>query len=280
MPVLNGEKHIAEQLSALTDQTYSRQWELVVVDNGCTDRSMEIVHSFAPRLPSVRVADASDRRGINHARNVGATAARGDFLVFCDADDAACPGWLDAMAQAAAHADVVGGRLAWERLNDPIVRAWRPQSPMNGLRADHGFLPYAPGGNMGVWTQIAHQIGWDERFTFGSSDFGFAWRAQLAGYRLVFAPEALMHQRYRDTLRATAWQQFRYGRSGPHVHRAYRHLGVSRADNRRAVAIWRGLLTNVPDLWHSPERRGKWIRIASFRLGRLEGCLRARVLCL
>src|SRR4051812_31222858 len=123
MPVLNGEAHIADQLAALAAQTYEGDWELVVVDNGCSDRTIEIARDWAPRFPRLRIADATRRRGLNVARNAGAAAARGDFLAFCDADDVASPGWLAALASAAPEADVVGGRLEWETLNDPVVRA-------------------------------------------------------------------------------------------------------------------------------------------------------------
>jgi glycosyltransferase involved in cell wall biosynthesis len=279
IPVLNGETHVADQLAALSAQTYSGDWELVVADNGCSDRTIDIVEDWRPRLPALTIADAGARRGLNHARNSGAKAAHGDFLVFCDADDVATPGWLEAMAEAARDADIVGGRLEWETLNDPVVRAWRPQKPMTDLVTGHGFLRYAPGGNMGVWTRVAHEIGWDEEFTFGSSDHGFAWRAQLAGHRLRFAPDALMRQRFRSTLGAMARQHFRYGRSSPQLQRAFRdHLPPP--DNRKALTEWRRLLVTVPHLWGTREQRGCWIRSATFRLGRLAGSVQARVLCL
>jgi len=280
IPVLNGEAHIADQLAALARQTYRGEWELVVVDNGCRDRSMQIVREWASRLPSVTIADATARRGLNRARNAGAAAAKGDFLAFCDADDVATPGWLDAMARGALDADIVGGRLEWETLNDPVVRAWRPQAPMTDLIADHGFLRYAPGGNMGVWTRVAREIGWDERFKFGSSDHGFAWHAQMAGYRLVYAPDALMQQRFRSTIWALARQHYRYGRSGPQLQRAFQGVGLQRPDNRAAIREWRRLALTVPHVWQSRETRGHWVQTASMRLGRLTGSLRARVLCL
>jgi glycosyltransferase involved in cell wall biosynthesis len=280
MPVLNGEAHIADQLGALAQQTYDGDWELVVADNGCRDGTIAIVESWRPRLPSLTIADARRRRGLNHARNAGASAARGDFLVFCDSDDVATPGWLAAMADASRDADIVGGRLDWSTLNDPVVLAWRPQTPMTDLVVGHGFLRYAPGGNMGVWTRVAKEIGWDEEFTFGSSDHGFAWRAQLNGYRLAFAPDALMQQRFRSTLWSMARQHFRYGRSGPQLHRAFGHAGLPKPDNSEAIAEWSRLLSSMPDLWASRELRGRWIRGASFRLGRLAGSVRARVPCL
>ena len=271
---------MAEQLAALASQTYDGAWELVVVDNGCTDRTMEIVRGRADRLPALIVADARAKRGLNHARNAGAAAAHGDFLAFCDADDVATPGWLDAMAEAARHADLVGGRNEWDSLNDPMVVAWRPSAPMTDLMRDHGFMRYAPGGNLGVWSAVAREIGWDEQFTFGSSDQVFAWRAQLAGYRLGFAADALMQLRFRSSIAAMARQFYRYGRSGPQLHRAFRDSGIPRPDNRDALLRWRRLLVQVPDLWSSRERRGGWIRIAAFRTGRLVGSIRSRAIVL
>jgi glycosyltransferase involved in cell wall biosynthesis len=231
-------------------------------------------------LPAVGVADATARRGLNHARNAGATAARGDFLAFCDADDVASPGWLAALADAAPGADLIGGRNEWEALNDPGVIAWRPSAPMTELMRDHDFLAYAPGGNLGVWAAVAGELGWDERYRFGSSDQDFAWRAQLADFQLAFAPDAVMQLRFRRTIPAMARQYFGYGRSGPELHRAFRDAGIPRPDNGAALRRWRRLAEELPDLWASRERRGHWIRTASFRLGRVVGSIEARTLVL
>jgi hypothetical protein len=151
---------------------------------------------------------------------------------------------------------------------------------MTDLMLGHGFLPYASGGNLGVWTSVAREIGWDERFVFGSSDQDFAWRAQLAGYRLAFAPDALVQLRFRRSLVALARQYYRYGRSGAQLHRAFRDAGIPKPDNRDALRRWYRLAVQLPDLWASRERRGNWIRIAAFRLGRLVGSYRDRALVL
>jgi glycosyltransferase involved in cell wall biosynthesis len=280
IPVLNGEDHIADQLAALASQTYRGPWELVLVDNGCTDRTLEIVRNRADTLPELRITDATAKRGLSHARNAGAAAARGDFLTYCDADDVVSSEWLTAMAEAAPHSDLVGGRNEWEELNEPTVVAWRPSRPMTDLMRGHGFLRYASGGNLGVWASVAREIGWDERFAFGSSDQVFAWRAQLAGYRLAFAPDALVQLRFRRTLIALARQYYRYGRSGPRLHRAFRDAGIPKPENRDALQRWRRLAVQLPDLWASRERRGAWIRMAAFRLGRLVGSVRCRALVL
>jgi glycosyltransferase involved in cell wall biosynthesis len=277
--VLNAEPWLGDQLEALAAQTYAGRWEALVVDNGCTDRSMEIARGFTDRLPELRIVAARGRRSLNHARNAGADAARGKLLAFCDADDVVLPGWLDALVSAAPEADIVGGTFDIETLNPPLYQAWRPDEPMTELPVDHGFLPYVNGGNCAVWTSVARELRWDEAFDHGSSETEFCWRAQLASHTLAFVPGAVIKLRYRRSIRALARQYYSYGRSAPPLYRRFRHLGMPR-DNGQAVWWWRWLANHVRHLTESRERRGNWIRIAAFRCGRIGGSLRARTLFL
>ncbi len=79
--------HLCGPMGALANQQWSEPWEVLVVNNRCTDRSIEIVERYRERLPRLRVVDASARQGQAHALNVGARAATSDALAFCDADD-------------------------------------------------------------------------------------------------------------------------------------------------------------------------------------------------
>jgi glycosyltransferase involved in cell wall biosynthesis len=85
---------LVEQLEALTQQTYTGWWEVLLVDNGSTDAGCDLGRSYEGRLRNLRVIDASERPGCAHARNVAAVHARGEVLAFCDADDVVSPGWL------------------------------------------------------------------------------------------------------------------------------------------------------------------------------------------
>lgn len=279
VPVRNGEAHVGDQMAALSAQTYTGAWEVVVVDNGSTDRTAEVVEGWRDRLPGLTVVDASERRGLNYARNAGVAAARGDFLAFCDSDDAATPGWLTAMATAAATADIVGGEIELEELNDSIGQAWERAEPLRQLPTG-GFVPYPPGGNCGIWSSVARTIGWDEAFAFGSSDMEFGWRAQLAGFETAFVPDALMRLRFRRNLRALVRQHFRYGVSEPQLYRRFRRHGMPRSDLREALQAWRWLATNPSRLFASRGTRGHWLRVAAMRFGRLCGSIRRGVVYL
>jgi glycosyltransferase involved in cell wall biosynthesis len=283
IPARNEERRLPSQLRALAGQDYSGAWEVVVADNGSADQTAGVARAWSDRLPDLRVVDASERKGINHARNVAASAARGDLLVFCDADDMATPGWLAAMAEAARGADLVGGFLDREALNEPSAVAWRGSYPTNHLPVSLGFLPYAEGASLGVRAAVFSELGrWNEDYDVSCccDDVEFCWRAQLAGYRLCFAPRAVMMYRYRASLPAFARQAYRYGFGEAQLYRDFRDRGLVRPSQLRRLKEWVGLLVRVPELLRSRESRGVWIRRAAQRAGRLRGSIRHRVVFL
>ncbi|MCA1576927.1 MAG: glycosyltransferase family 2 protein [Acidobacteria bacterium] len=83
IPVYNYDRYLAEAIESVLNQTYERL-EVIVVDDGSTDRSSEVAKSFADR--GVRYCH-QDHAGIGPARNRGAELAQGDFIAFLDADD-------------------------------------------------------------------------------------------------------------------------------------------------------------------------------------------------
>jgi glycosyltransferase involved in cell wall biosynthesis len=277
IPARNAARLIAGQLEALSGQTHPGRWEVVVVDNGSTDATAERARRWSSALPSLRVVSAADRVGVNYARNVGAAAARGDFIVFCDADDVATPTWLERMAAAARTADLVGGYLDFDLLNSPRERSWRTAQPRESLPVLLGFLPYAWGSCLGVRAAVFRALGgFDESYARGNDDVEFCWRAQLSAYSLVLAPNAVMNYRLRDGLLSLVRQGYGYGRSDPQLFRDYRWHGVAPADPRTALKVWVALARRLPDL-ASADRNGRWLYTAAYRLGRLAGSARHRV---
>ncbi|MBI3286436.1 MAG: glycosyltransferase family 2 protein [Chloroflexi bacterium] len=85
----NEERWIGPYLRSLRAQDYPRPWyEIIVVDNGSTDRTAEIARSLGARVVFEPV------RGVARARQRGAAAARGEILAGTDADAMAPPSWL------------------------------------------------------------------------------------------------------------------------------------------------------------------------------------------
>jgi glycosyltransferase involved in cell wall biosynthesis len=82
IPVRDGEAYLAEAIESVLGQSLSCD-QLIIVDNGSTDRSAEIAAGFGPAVEVVR----EPRPGIGAARNAALRAARGDYFAFLDADD-------------------------------------------------------------------------------------------------------------------------------------------------------------------------------------------------
>ncbi len=281
IPTRNVATLLSNQLEALARQTYGGPWEVVIADNGSTDGTLELALSWAGKLPGRRVVRARHRRGVNHARNIGAAAARGDLLIFCDADDIATRGWLQAMAEVARTADIVGGYLDQEALNDPRIRSWRPMPQSRDcLPIRLEFLPYAAGASLGVRTAIFRALGgFNEDYASGGDEVEFCWRAQLASHVIAFAPEAVMLYRFRSELWPHVRQAYGYGRAEAQLYRDFKDRGVPAINASMAARGWVRLLRRLPELT-SPEQAGRWLFSAAWRIGRLTGSLRYHVICL
>jgi glycosyltransferase involved in cell wall biosynthesis len=86
---LNGEAFLQEAIESVIAQVYS-DWELLLVDDGSTDKSTEIAKEFVRKDPSrIRYLDHPNHanRGMSATRNLGIKVARGEFVAFIDADD-------------------------------------------------------------------------------------------------------------------------------------------------------------------------------------------------
>jgi glycosyltransferase involved in cell wall biosynthesis len=293
VPAYNAAATLAEQLEALAAQRYDGDWEVVLVDNGSTDGTADLARRYSARFDAFRIVHGGPRRGHSAPRNAGAKAARGELLAFCDADDVVAPGWLAAMAAAARHYDLVGGWLDVRPLNDDATRSWHSPWPRDRLRS--WLLPYAVSANIAVWADVLHALdGWSADYEAGGEDTELSWRAQLAGYRLGFAPDAVVYYRYRSGIRQMARQAYAIGVNCERILRDFAFLrngdhrgnGDSTMDqphdgggaSRRALGRAAWLATRLPYLAGSRRHRGQWISVAAEYLGRLSGAVRYRVL--
>jgi GT2 family glycosyltransferase len=276
IPVRNGLPHLAAQLDAVASQTWAGPLEVVVVDDGSTDGSFELAAATA----GVRVLRSAGRAA-NGARNTGIAAARHDVIVLLDADDLVDRGAVDAHVRALGDADVVVGATNYfglpayddEPRFDPAPRP--PTSPFGGPPA--GAFCNASF-RRSVWEAIG---GLDERIS-GVDDIEFCWRAQAAGFRLEYAPDAVVAYRQRSSWRSIWRQQHGWATAHPLLFRQYRWLPLERPSMRSVVRRWGWCVRHAPAALLSGDaaRRREFVRLGAMSTGRIVGSVRHRTLYL
>jgi glycosyltransferase involved in cell wall biosynthesis len=281
IPCRNEAARIGAQLDRLAEQSWFEPWEIVVADNGSTDATIAVVRRYQQKLPYLRIVDASDQRGVNHARNAGAAAARGEYVVFCDADDEVQPGWLAAMGDALLRHDLVAGRIDSYTLNEPWSAALRGAAQAEGP-AQFGNLSYVLGANLGVRRALHASVGgFDEEFVGGADDIDYSWRLRQAGVEPHFEPRAVVAYRVRDDFRSLFQQARFYAVGAVTLYKKHRHDGLPEQRHPWLAGLlsWVGLLKRLP----IPPSRRRVARFAwslGWKLGMLEGSVRNRVVLL
>lgn len=96
VPVYQAEKLLPACVESVKKQTFS-DWELLLVDDGCTDASPTLCDRYAAEDPRIRALHQPKNAGVSEARNRGLREAAGEYIAFLDADDAFEPQTLETM---------------------------------------------------------------------------------------------------------------------------------------------------------------------------------------
>src|SRR5687767_8270641 len=112
IPFFNREEFLAESIESVLTQTY-QNWELLLINDGSTDKSLEIAENFVEKYPGrifIHAHENGRNRGASSSRNLGIKHATGGFITFLDSDDVFLPETLEIEIEAFARnpeADVV-----------------------------------------------------------------------------------------------------------------------------------------------------------------------------
>lgn len=86
IPLYNGSRYISQTIESIICQTYT-DWEIVVVNDGSTDNSLDIINKIAEKIPDKITILTIPNSGISTARNIGVSSSKGQYIAFIDQDD-------------------------------------------------------------------------------------------------------------------------------------------------------------------------------------------------
>jgi GT2 family glycosyltransferase len=210
IPTWNGAHFLPTCLDSIRRQTL-RAFETIVVDNGSTDDTGEVLAAY----PEVQVVRLPQNVGFAPGVNAGIEAARGATIVLLNNDTEAEPRWLAALTEALHSAPDVGMATSKLRLFDrrDVLHTTGDTVDLAGRAANRGVWEPdtgqwddkldvfgASGAAAAYKRQLFESVGMFEA-AFGSylEDVDLAWRARLAGWRCVYAPDAVVYHRVSAT---------------------------------------------------------------------------------
>lgn len=201
------------------------EFEMVLVDDGSTDDTPEQLERFRAGHPqaAINIVRLEQNRGVSGARNAGVQAARGEFVLFTDSDCTVDPGWLGEMLAAftAPQVAAVAGAVV-----NPAPQNWAERAYVGTSRIHRSSVQQRrlTGCNMAFRRGVLREHPFDPALTYYCDEDDVAQRLLYAGYRLGFAPDAVVEHRHAVTFRSYLRQGYRQGRGAArfwYKHGAY-----------------------------------------------------------
>ena len=221
VPVYNGASHLAETLTSLLAQTY-KDFELLIVDDGSTDNSAEIINSFSdPRIRMIR----KENGGLCSTLNRGIQEARGEYIARSDQDDISFPHRLNREMMVA---DMYPEALGMFAYNTKIggKHSWANSDKLTMTNSVKAYDPIKDGCLLGstmlVRTSALREIGGFRERYYPVDDWDLEFRLAEKGKVLVVCEPLVAYRFHRDasTYRTFAeMQQKKYWTEDSHSRR-------------------------------------------------------------
>lgn len=234
IPVKNeGRQNVEMTLDSLLQTSPGISYEILVVDDNSNDGCCNILRERRDRYKTVRLID-SPGLGAAGARNLGADAARGDILIFCDAHVTVPPDWLKKLAKSFVLKGVDGIAPAIASMADPGAvgygQTWNDRLECKWLTTRFTGLtqvPLLPGGCMAFRREAFETVGgFDRGFSvWGREDEEISFKMWLFGYHLYVEPDVKVLHLFRPA--------HPYAVTMTHVHYNFLRMACSHLEEKR-----------------------------------------------
>jgi colanic acid/amylovoran biosynthesis glycosyltransferase len=225
MPFYGDSNDAREALAALVALEVDAGDEVIVADNTPAGVLCAEADGSRDSLGPARleVVGATDQLGSYYARNAGAEAASGEWLLFIDSDCRPPPDLIGRYFERppAPGCGLVAGGIEGAREQDSAVARWsRSRSALRSEVLSASYeKPIGVTANLLVRRRAWESVGGFQEGIRSHGDSEFSWRVQDAGWELVHAPDAAVEHLHRESLRALARVSARYGAGAAWLNR-------------------------------------------------------------
>jgi GT2 family glycosyltransferase len=263
IPHLNGIHHLDDCLGSLRLQTFP-DFEVILVDNGSTDGSQAYITN---NFPEVKLLELNRNMGFTGACTAGYKVSTGNLIVLLNNDTEVDKYWLEAVVDSFERVQEAGSVASKMLLFDQrnVFHTAGDYYRMDGIPGNRGvwqedrgqyddetFVFSACGGAAAYRREMLEEIGFlDEDFFFSCEDVDLGWRINLAGYKVLYNPKAVVYHKLKASAGSGSTSSYYDGRNFLYIlWKNYpsslirKHwLAILRAQlriSRDALASWRG----------------------------------------
>jgi cellulose synthase/poly-beta-1,6-N-acetylglucosamine synthase-like glycosyltransferase len=224
VPARNAEEIIGRCIESLLDMDFPEdEREIIIVDNGSTDGTKEVVSRHPVRY--LYEAEA----GVASARNAGFRAAAGEIVAFTDSDCVVAGDWLKKLVArfedesvtacagkvvALEPTTIVEKYTVYRRIleQEKMLEANRKCSPPFAITANAAFRKSA----------LEKVGGFTPELRLAGEDADLFWRLQWQGHKIEYVPDAVVYHKHRTTVRGLFRQCYLYGRGNAQLFTRHR----------------------------------------------------------
>ena len=226
IPTLNTVKTVKMAIEAVLEQKYPKdKMEVIVVDGGSTDGTREVLLQYPVKL----IQQEKDYPGDSGARNIGALNAIGDFIATTDADDEVDQNWLiHLISYSEPNIGAVVGRshIAYdkenwqERIVSELFICLRGSDKVENIYNKKARLKtnISVGPNQSFRKDVFNKIGGYDMGLSSGMDLDIIWRVEKKGYKVAFAPDAIVYKKSRSNFMDFLKQTYIRGKEGVSIY--------------------------------------------------------------
>ncbi len=224
IPIYNSLTTIERCLDSLLLLDYPKeQYEVVLVDNGSTDGTLEVMQKYPFRIVH------ETKKNSFSARNCGIRNSSGQIVVLTDSDCVVDPGWLKGFDKSFENETIMacGGRIeSYPPANIIEEFPKYTRTHDNKINIQHApiFLPWIDTANAAYRRRVFDTIGLFDDIHFDvTGDVDMGWRTSLHGYKIDYSDDAFVQHINRGSLKALIKQYEQYGYTPVRFKKKYKN---------------------------------------------------------